>query len=657
MKIITKSKNETLLYAAEELKKYVLTMSRGAIVAEIELLDTVSRADSASGIVLGLLSELSLDTSDLFDDFIEDIIDVDVSGTCGYIAGSNPRSVLMGVYKYCTSAGCRFLRPGPDGDYVPESDITSHSYKYRKKADYPFRCEIIEGAVSYEHVRDTVIWLPRVGMNLFMMEQIIPYNYMSRWYEHVVNTVKEDEHVSFEQIGEYVIKLEKLIKKCGLQLHALGHGYLLEPYGIHYKKFGLDYKLSDEAREDVALVDGKRELFLGSPNFTQLCFSKDKARLGLVNFLVEYMEKKPYIDFLHVWLSDAANNQCECENCRKMIPTDYYVMMLNELDAELTKRNIETKIVFIMYVDTFWAPEKIKFNNPDRFIMTTALCRSFNKPLSAKRYEGKLPEFVRNDFKMASSCDVSLSFMDTWKPTFDGKRFAFDYYMYTDHFFDPGYFQNTKLILDDIQVLDTLGFHGIMSDQTQRAYFPTALPNAIMGEGLFDEELQFDDYAERYFKASYGEDWKEVLALFEKISKAMPHKYIARKQSANINIGKWYNPAMAEGLRSVPKIAEDVKDFLEAHKNMPMRAQTVAYKLLRYYMDYCKGLAKCFAMKCMGAGVEAKEEYEKFLATIGKREVEIETYFDQYMMGYIFSLGFNKLENTTAFGENEFAAH
>ena len=71
---------------------------------------------------------------------------------------------------------------------------------------------------------------------------------------------------------------------------------------------------------------------------------------------------------------------------------------------------------------------------------------------------------------------------------------------------------------------------------------------------------------------------------------------------------------------------------------MPYRAQTVAYKLLRYYMEYCTGLAKCFSLKCLGAGVEAKEEFEKFLAEFGKHEVEIERYFDQYMMGYIFSL-------------------
>ena len=626
MKILYNKDNETLIYAADELAHYLNKMD-SSLCAEKVKTDNIS-CSFPDAIRLGLLSDFGLSDKEVTNPLIDDLIDIHIQNGSGYIAGSNIRSILLGVYTYLKSGGCMWIRPGIDGEYIPEKEMKNHSYTYRKMADYPFRGECIEGAVSYEHVRDTI------------MEQIIPYNYMSRWYEHVVNTVKEDEHVSFEQIGEYVIKLEKLIKKCGLQLHALGHGYLLEPYGIHYKKFGLDYKLSDEAREDVALVDGKRELFLGSPNFTQLCFSKDKARLGLVNFLVEYMEKKPYIDFLHVWLSDAANNQCECENCRKMIPTDYYVMMLNELDAELTKRNIETKIVFIMYVDTFWAPEKIKFNNPDRFIMTTALCRSFNKPLSAKRYEGELPEFVRNDFKMASSCDVSLSFMDTWKPTFDGKRFAFDYYMYTDHFFDPGYFQNTKLILDDIQVLDTLGFHGIMSDQTQRSFFPTGLPLAVMGEGLTDRHLNLAEYTDNYFKAAYGEKWKEcrdylrgITDLFDPCDIRSNEGVVIQDTGTGDAIEEKMkdfrgNPESAERLGKIKGYIDAFLTTIAENRKLSDKCHAKSWDLLWYHAEYCKMLSELFVEVCNRNKDEARKVLAKMIDWLSEIEDEIAPQFD-----------------------------
>ena len=160
---------------------------------------------------------------------------------------------------------------------------------------------------------------------------------------------------------------------------------------------------------------------------------------------------------------------------------------------------------------------------------------------------------------------------------------------------------------------------------------------------------------EDYYSHAYGEDWREVLAIFEKIGKAMPHKYHARKLSADLRIGKAYNPSVAEGLRSVPKIREDAKAFVEAHKNMPLRSQTVMYKLLRYYLEYCEGIAKCFAIKCHGAGAEAKEAFESFLADFGKYETEIGTCYDQYMMALAFSGTFNKMENKI-YDENDAAA-
>ena len=197
MKIVTTHQDETISYAAEELKKYILAMSRGKINPEIAYVDMIMKSDYESGIVLGFLDELSLDISDLEDAFIEDIIDIDVKSCKGYIAGSNERSILMGVYKYCTSAGCRFLRPGPDGDYVPKADLQNHSYKYRKKADYPFRGECCEGAISYEHMRDTVYWMPKVGMNMYMIEGIVPYSYMNRWSAHKANRVLTGEDADY----------------------------------------------------------------------------------------------------------------------------------------------------------------------------------------------------------------------------------------------------------------------------------------------------------------------------------------------------------------------------------------------------------------------------------------------------------------------------
>ena len=87
-----------------------------------------------------------------------------------------------------------------------------------------------------------------------------------------------------------------------------------------------------------------------------------------------------------------------------------------------------------------------------------------------------------------------------------------------------------------------------------------------------------------------------------------------------------------------------------------MRPQAISYKLLRYYMEYCNGIANAFAIKCFGAGEEAKKAYYKFLEDFGKYEKEIETYYDQYMMGYCFAQSMNKMENNLVENETSFAA-
>ena len=167
MKIITLRHTETIKYAAQELAKY-LEMMDGTRADVIDFGD--------SDIKLGLFSDLGLFDGDVDDAMLDDVVEVEIKNKKGYISGSNERSVLMGVYTYLKSAGCRWVRPGEGGEYIPKKDMSGHCLSYRKKADYPFRGQCIEGAIGFEHVRDTVLWLPKINMNMFMIEQIIPYN-------------------------------------------------------------------------------------------------------------------------------------------------------------------------------------------------------------------------------------------------------------------------------------------------------------------------------------------------------------------------------------------------------------------------------------------------------------------------------------------------
>lgn len=625
--------HETIVYAAEELRDTLKIV--GGFTAELQ-----SGAFTVCGIRLGLLSELSRDVSGVCDPLIDDVVDVNIRNGEGIIAGSNPRSVLFGVYEYLKSLGCRWVRPGDDGAYLPKADVFAHTFVFRHKADYPFRGECIEGAISYENVRDTIRWLPKIGMNLFMMEQIIPYNYMSRWYKHSVSTVKSDEGVTFEEVGEYIPLLEHEIKRCGLQLHALGHGYLLEPYGIHYKTWADKYTLTDEAREDIALVNGVRDLYHGSPNFTQLCFSRPEVRRKLVNFLVSYAKKKPYIDFLHVWLSDAAGNQCECVECQKYHPSELYVKLLNELDAEFTAQNIPMRIVFIMYTDTRWAPVAEHFRNNNRFAFTTAFSRDYSESYRIKNKPEKAPVWVRNNNNIKPSFDTMMRFYDDWRKIFDGPAFTFEYYFYVDHFNDPGYYEIGRVLLDDVRSLSSFGLDGTMSDQTQRASFPNAFPRSLLAEALFDKSLDFDEFAAKYYPAAYGADSeaaREYLAglsrLFDPASLRDSAQSVTEIDTGTGGTGEIHthwknNPEAAARFEKVAPYVDAFRPVIDRNLSLADRCHAASWKLLSIHADYCVKLADMLHAGAVGDMEAARAKFDGMIDWLSRIEDEIQPDFD-----------------------------
>ena len=136
-----------------------------------------------------------------------------------------------------------------------------------------------------------------------------------------------------------------------------------------------------------------------------------------------------------------------------------------------------------------------------------------------------------------------------------------------------------------------------------------------------------------YFSHAYGEDYREVVAFLEKMTECFDHKYFAAENSADEKVGKYYNPAMAEKLRAAKKAIAEFAPFVEAHKNMPKRAQTVSYRILRRYLEYLMGLADIAILRSMGAGKEARELYNKFMLDFGKFEIELERYFDICIFG------------------------
>jgi hypothetical protein len=92
--------------------------------------------DAKDGFRLGLLEDFGL-KNDAKDPKFDDIIHIDADDKGGILAGSNPRSVLFAVYRFFKLNGCRWLFPGPEGEYIPMKKIEKQYY--HKAADHRFR--------------------------------------------------------------------------------------------------------------------------------------------------------------------------------------------------------------------------------------------------------------------------------------------------------------------------------------------------------------------------------------------------------------------------------------------------------------------------------------------------------------------------------------
>ena len=95
------SKSPVIDYAAEELKKYLMQMS-----PECGGVRIVAGEHTGDAFRLGVMSELGLDTSEVRDASLDDILYFDCGECGGVIAGSNPRAVLLSVYEYLRALGC-----------------------------------------------------------------------------------------------------------------------------------------------------------------------------------------------------------------------------------------------------------------------------------------------------------------------------------------------------------------------------------------------------------------------------------------------------------------------------------------------------------------------------------------------------------------------
>ena len=555
----------------------------------------------------------------------DDEVKIDVKEGTGVITGANERAVLLAVYRFLHALGCRWIRPGDDGEIIPEkklekSDLTAFE-SHTPSARYRVLC--IEGSISYEHVYDMINWLPKLGYNTYFLQFISQYIYFKRWYNREDNNYMNPTPITDEESRKMTARIEEEMEKRSLVYLALAHGYHIHPFGVPDLSIADPDSplLTDEIKSHYALLNGKREMNR-CINFTHLCYSRPEVRTKIADWTAQYAKDNPQTDIFEFCLADGCNNWCECDECRKLSPSDWVVEILNEIDARFTQEGIDKKVGFAIYMDTLWPPKVKKINNPSRFMMI--LCpsnRTYRKALcelDSDPDERDIMPFTFNNIEMPHETEDVVAHLNAWKRAVPGTEYFFmDYVMMWEHYFDVGYNYTSKVIYKDVTNLDKFDFSAFSEFSPQRCAFPTALPFYVMAAGLWDKDSKFEDIQEEYYTAAFGEDGKAVCEYLDKLEALFDSAFL-----------RYENPSAYETVpERMAAIHELVADFREKYLN-PSKDKNASWKYLWYHADYCDIYADVIHAYICESEEKAKEMADKMNAFCCETEPELHNVFD-----------------------------
>ena len=626
-------------YAAEELKKYLrMMMPEGGEIA------IFFNPQAKDGFRLGLLEDFGLPFEGE-DATLDDVLHIETDIQGGILAGSNPRSVLFSVYRYLRENGCRWLYPGIDGDYVPMQDIVPVSY--HKRADHRYRGFCDEGHSSQTNMLECIEYYAKLELNCFNLEFFNPIVYYNHYYNHEQNEANRiPEPVTEEQVLQWRRMCEVELGKRGFNITGIGHGWTGRAMGFQENPGaaapGKDdiNLLTEEQRSCIAMLGGERKPFSGRLNYSQLCLSNPMVQERMSDAVVDFAKNHQNYTRIAFSLADGNKNFCECPECIKMRPTDWRNMIFNKIDEKLTKAGLDTQIGISMYVDTLFAPEHIKINNPKRFVMSYCpITRDYTTSITEDTPVPEAPEYIYNGWK-APTTEEGYALLKKWQERFSGDYFCYDYHFWRVQYRDPGGYYLAKRIYEDVRSLKVMGMVGMLEDGSQRSAFPNGFPVYIYAETLMNRDCDFEAVRADYFEHIYGKDWQKVDAVLRSVSNAFDFEYMQGLHSENPNYSQHYAPSRVPRLNTVHDLAAQLRYRFQTHKVMPHRVQTVSWRLLNRYTEWLDWMADITVLKAQGRDWEAKEVAVKFEKDFGKYELELERYYDHGLCHHHTTGGF-----------------
>ena len=312
---------------------------------------------------------------------------------------------------------------------------------------------------------------------------------------------------------------------------------------------------------------------------------------------------------------------------------------MNELDLELSARKLPTRIVFIVYLDTLWAPLTEKIINPDRFTMMIApITRDYSKTMGFTDIPAVKAPFVRNKLPRPASLEEIMLHVKDWQEIFDGASVCFEYHFWKHMNFDMSGISLAKRIYEDNAAYRAAGLDGIIECGTQRSFFPNGFAFYTHARSLFDASLSLETITEEFFKSAYGEGWREFYSYLERVSEVVRFEYVEQ----SMRLGFASNPERSR-LDGVSVLIEEAETLVKKYAGKELtRPERLSVKLLGYHAKYLAYFAEILKAKAEDTQDAALDAATKRREGFGTMEEAIFPYHDVYQSVYANRLISNK---------------
>ena len=295
----------------------------------------------------------------------------------------------------------------------------------------------------------------------------------------------------------------------------------------------------------------------------------------------------------------------------------------------MTARNIPTRLSFNAYMDTFFTPLEERLKNPDRFIMSYApIARDYRTSITENSVIPEPIPYVRNAWRRPGTTEEGFALFREYQKIWKGTVYCFEYHFWRHQFLDPGGMALARRLYEDVRALKVMGIRGMAEDGSQRSAWPNAFATYIYAATLMDRETDFDAAAEDYFSHAYGKDWKQAMALLQKISDAFDFAYMEGTQSKNPEISNYYDPDRVPQLKKIFELAAMERNLANKHLAMEYRPQTISWRLLLRHAEYIEKWAALMIAKAEGDNYKALELAQAFCGDFGRYETELQRYYD-----------------------------